>query len=68
MEDADRREQRGARRALESASGTVLRATRRGALVLETENARRMMRRFRALAPDPDEGSVEDAGAAAARP
>lgn len=67
MKDADRTEPRGARRALENASGTVLRATRRGVLVLETENARRMMRRFRALAPDPNEESVDDARAAAAR-
>jgi hypothetical protein len=53
---------------MESASGTVMRATRRGALVLETENARRMMRRFRALKPDPDADRVKDARAAAARP
>jgi hypothetical protein len=49
--DAERRQAEGARRALETASGTVLKATRRGALVLETENARRMMQRFRKLKP-----------------
>jgi hypothetical protein len=32
-----------------SVTGTVLRSTTRGALVLETENARRMMQRLRHL-------------------
>jgi hypothetical protein len=40
----DREDSTAARRALEYAGGFALRATRGGALVLQTENARRMMR------------------------
>ncbi|MGZ4202970.1 MAG: hypothetical protein ACXVRH_13025 [Thermoleophilaceae bacterium] len=35
----------------ETHGGVVVRATRHGALVLETENARRMMRRITGLRP-----------------
>jgi hypothetical protein len=66
--DSDRKESQLARRALENASGTVLRATRRGALVLETENARRMMRRFAKLRPDAEQDGIDDAGTAPAQP
>ena len=68
MNDADRTDPRSAKGALESAGGTVIRATRRGALVLETENARRMMRRFRARGPDAETDPVRRSGTAAARP
>jgi hypothetical protein len=54
-----------ARRAVESAGGFALRATGRGALVLQTENARRMMQRvgrFKRDAPAP--GAPEDTGQA----
>jgi len=40
-------------------AGTVMRATRRGVLVLETENARRMMRKLsdlKSVEPDPPVG------------
>jgi hypothetical protein len=37
----------------EDSKGLVVKATRRGSLVVETENARRMMRRFAELRPDP---------------
>jgi hypothetical protein len=65
--DAERTEAEGARRALESAGGLVVRATRRGALVLETENARRMMRRFAKLR-GPGSESRDDPEAAPAQP
>ena len=58
--DAERKQAEGARRALEAAGGMVLRATRRGALVLETENARRMMQRFRKLQPEPEPEPARD--------
>lgn len=64
--DSDRREPDGARRTSSSTSGFVLRATRRGALVLETENARAMMRRFKQLRPKPETGSSDDVGPAPA--
>jgi hypothetical protein len=44
---ADRSEVDGASRATRNPDGLELRATHRGALVLQTENARRMMRRLR---------------------
>jgi hypothetical protein len=68
MDERDRMGSRAGRRAMESTSGTVIRATRRGVLVLETENARRMMRRFRALKPDPEPDPVGRSGTAPARP
>lgn len=64
--DSDRRETDGARREPSSTSGPVLRATRRGALVLETENARKMMRRLRKLRPQPDTDGSGDVGTAPA--
>jgi hypothetical protein len=51
--DSDRGDAAGARRTLENDGGVVLRSTRRGALVLQTENARRMMRELRELRPAP---------------
>jgi hypothetical protein len=51
--DAERNRAEGARRALEPGGGMVLRVTRRGSLVLETENARRMMRRLRERKTEP---------------
>jgi hypothetical protein len=56
--ESDRAGQQSAKRS--SNPGVVVRATRRGALVLETENARRMMARLRKLRPgtDPDEGAA----------
>jgi hypothetical protein len=68
MDERDRTGPRAARRTLENASGTVIRATRRGVLVLETENARRMMRRFQSLKPDPETDPVRRSGTAPARP
>ena len=65
---AERKEVDGARRALEGAGGMVLRATRRGALVLETENARRMMRRFSKLHEDREPETGQDPDAATAPP
>jgi hypothetical protein len=65
---AERKEVDGARRAVESAGGMVLRATRRGALVLETENARRMMRRFSKRQSDPEPDAPQDPDAAPAQP
>jgi hypothetical protein len=66
--DAERKDMERARHALESASGLVVRATRRGALVLETENARRMMRRLAQLRPGQEPEPPEDAETATARP
>jgi hypothetical protein len=68
MDERDRTDSHAARRAVERASGTVIRATRRGVLVLETENARRMMRRFQSLKPDPEADPVRRSGTAPARP
>jgi hypothetical protein len=65
--EADRNEVEGARRVIEEVTGPVLRATRRGALILETENARRMMRRLRDLRPVP-EGEPDEPGPAPAGP
>jgi hypothetical protein len=48
---ADRREVEGASRPADRSSGVDLRATHRGVLVLQTENARRMMRRLRRFKP-----------------
>ncbi|MBX5470503.1 MAG: hypothetical protein IRZ21_11470 [Thermoleophilaceae bacterium] len=51
----------------ESATGFVLRATARGALVLQTENARRMMQRLARFAPGDErrrKGSEEEAAPA----
>jgi hypothetical protein len=53
--DLDRDDAAGARRLLENDGGVGLRSTRRGALVLQTENARRMMRELRELRPRPTE-------------
>lgn len=58
--DAERNQVERTRHALENAGGMVLRATRRGALVLETENARRMMRRFRKLQSGADSRAAQD--------
>jgi len=67
---ADRRELESARRATGGASGLDLRATHRGALILQTENARRMMQRLRSLkSRSEDQGeTAEPPGTAAARP
>jgi hypothetical protein len=63
--DSDRDETNATPRTSESAGGLVVRATRRGALVLETENARRMRERFASLRPVREAGP--EAGAAPAR-
>ncbi len=49
--EPDREETNAARRLRETHGGVVVRATRHGALVLETENARRMMQRITTLRP-----------------
>jgi hypothetical protein len=62
---ADRSEVDGASRAARTFNndGLELRATHRGALVLQTDNARRMMRRLRKLksAPPEDADPAADA-------
>jgi hypothetical protein len=45
--EADRTDAAPSRPAADETKGLVVKATGRGALVLETENARRMMRRLR---------------------
>jgi hypothetical protein len=48
----------------EAVRGPVIRATRRGALILETENARRMMQRLKeAVEPDGSVTTSEPASA-----
>jgi hypothetical protein len=67
---ADRTEEGGAPRATRDSDGLELRATHRGALVLQTENARRMMRRlrrFKAAAPG-DAEPADTPGSAPATP
>ena len=54
------------RTAAEASKGLVLKATRRGSLVVETENARRMMRRFAKMRPN--KASAPDGQAAGATP
>ena len=49
--EPDREETNAEARPLGERGGVVVRATRHGALVLETENARRMMRRITTLRP-----------------
>ena len=49
--EPDREEMTAEARPLDQGGGVVIRATRHGALVLETENARRMMRRITRLRP-----------------
>jgi hypothetical protein len=68
---ADRSDVEGASRAAKTFdSGVDLRATRRGALILQTENARHMMRRLRKLrpAPAPDPDPADAPGTAPASP
>jgi hypothetical protein len=68
---ADRSEVDGASRAAKTFdSGVDLRATRRGALILQTENARQMMRRLRKLraAPAPDTDAPDAPGTAPISP
>lgn len=66
----DRSEKNGASRAGRfERDGLELRATHRGALVLQTDNARRMMRRLRKLKPTPAEDADTDTpGTAPATP
>ncbi len=64
--DADPTESAPKRTAVEASKGLVLKATRRGSLVVETENARRMMRRFAKMRPDG--GPAPDRQAAGATP
>jgi hypothetical protein len=68
--EADRRQMQGARRANDESSGVDLRATHRGALILQTENARRMMQRLRRFKPaaEPAAETPEAPGAATATP
>ena len=66
--DAERNEFEEERRAREDISGPVLRATRRGALVLQTENARRMMQRLRHLRAVPEPKQRKTNGPAPAGP
>lgn len=68
MEAEARNDLAGTRRALEAIGGPVLRATRRGALVLQTENARRMMRRVREELEPAAAEPAADAESAAAQP
>lgn len=64
--DADRTDPESKRPTAETSRGLVLKATRRGSLVVETENARRMMRRFAKMRPDG--GPAPDRQAAGATP
>jgi hypothetical protein len=48
---ANRKPAEGARRLVNAERGPVLRATPRGTLVVQTENARRMMRRIAGATP-----------------
>jgi hypothetical protein len=57
----------GKRNDTRTGSGSLLRATSRGALVLETEHARRMMQKLRNLKDDLKE-SVEPDAPVAAKP
>jgi hypothetical protein len=61
MMDADPTEPEPQRSSADDSKGLVVKATRRGSLVVETENARRMMRRFAKV-------RARDPKAAAARP
>jgi hypothetical protein len=67
---ADRSEMDGASRANRNPDGLELRATHRGALVLQTENARRMMRRLRRFkaASKPDTEPADAPGTAPVSP
>jgi hypothetical protein len=60
MTDSPSKQIDTARKAVEGAAGFALRATGRGALVLQTENARRMMRRVGRFAPRPEAGGAAD--------
>lgn len=63
--EPDREETTAEARPLGQGGGVVIRATRHGALVLETENARRMMRRISKLHPVAREPRSETRAAAA---
>lgn len=70
---ADRSEVDGASRAARNLDndGLELRATHRGALILQTDNARRMMRRlrrFKAAPPEEPESAPDAPGTAPAAP
>lgn len=45
----------------------MLKATRRGALILETENARRIMRRFAKSRSEAEPTGIDDTGTASAQ-
>ncbi|HEX6457586.1 MAG TPA: hypothetical protein VF032_01605 [Thermoleophilaceae bacterium] len=64
--DAEPTEPAPRRSTAKDSTGLMVKATRRGSLVLETENARRMMRRFRKLRPEREQGG--DPRAAGATP
>lgn len=64
--DADPTDAASRRSTAKDSNGLVVKATRRGSLVLETENARRMMRRFAKLRGERDQAS--DPRAAGATP
>lgn len=62
--DADPTDATPRRSAGKESKGLVVKATRRGSLVVETEAARRMMRRFAKLRPEGEAGPDPQAAGA----